>query len=109
MLKPAGSLQEVEARLDLARLEVGGDVVREQERERDQTQRATMPCSSHVARAEHAGPPGGRRRARAARALDRSQRIGGAYIRPPLVHRLLTPRGSPTGVFGPRLRSKLSP
>ncbi len=30
MLKPAGRLQEVEARLDLARLEVGRDVVREQ-------------------------------------------------------------------------------
>ena len=42
-------------------------------------------------------------------ARSATQRTGGAYIRPPLFHRLLGPRGSPIGVFGPTLRSKISP
>ena len=35
-----------------------------------------------------------------------AQRIGGAYCRPPLVQRLLMPRGTPIGVM---LRSQISP
>ena len=42
-------------------------------------------------------------------AAGRGQRIGGAYWRPPLFHRLLTPRGSFSADFGPTLRSKISP
>ncbi len=36
---------------------------------------------------------------------ERVQRIGGAYCKPPLVHRLLMPRGMPSGVM---LRSHTS-
>ena len=36
-------------------------------------------------------------------------RNGGAYIRPPSVHSAFRPRVMPSGVFGPRLRSKISP
>jgi hypothetical protein len=38
MLNPAGSRRKVEARLDLPRFEVGGDVAGEQEREDDEQQ-----------------------------------------------------------------------
>src|SRR5512134_3030098 len=34
---------------------------------------------------------------------------GGAYMKPPLLHRLLAPRGSLSADFGPTLRSKISP
>ena len=99
--------QEVEARLDLPRREVR---VRRCARAAPPGRRArsaTAPCdqargADARSRARQAASPRRRRR-------RHDQRIGGAYIRPPLVHRLLTPRGSPTGVFGPRLRSKLSP
>ena len=37
------------------------------------------------------------------------QRIGMAYIKPPLFHWLLTPRGRPRADLGPTLRSKISP
>lgn len=37
------------------------------------------------------------------------QRIGQAYISPPSVQSLFSPRSSPIGVFGPRLRSNSSP
>ena len=43
------------------------------------------------------------------RAASADQRIGGAYMMPPLFHRLLTPRGSFSADFGPTLRSKISP
>ena len=94
--------QEVEARLDLPRFEVGGDVAREQDRKHDQKQgdRALQQPVAPQPRPP-SGVPGG--------VGADLQRSGGAYIRPPLVQRLLTPRGSATGVFGPRLRSKLSP
>ncbi len=36
-------------------------------------------------------------------------RIGGAYMMPPLFHKLLRPRGSFSAEFGPTLRSKISP
>ena len=38
-----------------------------------------------------------------------AQRIGGAYCSPPLLQSSLRPRASPSGVFWPTLRSKLSP
>ena len=39
----------------------------------------------------------------------RFQRTGGAYMKPPLLHRLLAPRGSFSALLGPTLRSKISP
>ena len=96
--------QKAEPRLDLARLEIGGDVARDRrgDGEQDEDDRALDQPGANAFGAT-AGAPGG------VAGRRRVQRIGGAYIKPPLVHRLLTPRGSATGVFGPRLRSKLSP
>ena len=105
-VEAGGIAQEAEARLDLARLEVGADVVRQadDDGDEDQRERALDDDRARPLGAAARAPGGvadGRRR--------RAQRIGGAYIRPPLVHRLLTPRGRATGVFGPRFLSKLSP
>ena len=101
-VEPGRVAQEVEARPDVARFEVGGDVAREHEGERDQQQGDDA--------LEQPFAPQPRLPASAPGSVGAGlQRIGGAYIRPPLVQRLLTPRGSATGVFGPRLRSKLSP
>ncbi len=36
-------------------------------------------------------------------------RNGGEYIRPPFVHKAFKPRSRPKGVYGPILRSKISP